>query len=113
ARCPTSPDRWHAAAPARAPGRMLQWLRRGAGPARSSRVAGSLEGGQGLLCESEHALDGHLGAAADLGIDENLVAAFALEGGQQVMQPVHRHPGAMGAALAGGALAGRGRLDEL
>src|SRR5262249_30275948 len=79
--------------------------------ARSS-VAAALEDGQVLFRELEHAFDREFRAAADFRIDEDLVSRSALESLDEVVQAVHRHPGAMRAALARRALA-RGRsLDE-
>ncbi len=52
------------------------------------------------------------GAPAEGGIDVDLVRA-RLEYLEQVVQPVHRHPRAMRAALAGRTLAGGGGLDEV
>src|SRR2546427_529865 len=61
--------------------------------------------------ESQHAFDGAARGLGDGGV--HLDGAQALLQGQlHALQAVHRHPGAHGAALAGGALAGRGRGQE-
>ena len=56
------------------------------------------------------ALD-RLGLGADGLVDVDLSLAL-FEAGQDALQGVHGHPGAVGAALAGGAVAGGGRLDQ-
>src|SRR5512138_71731 len=58
----------------------------------------ALERGQALLREVEHALDRHARAAPDLRIHEDLVARRPFERVEEVVQAVHRHPRAMGAA---------------
>ena len=72
----------------------------------------ALFGGDGVFPgKVEHPADGDHGPAADILVDQDLVAA-TLQGGGQVAQAVHGHPGAAGARFAGGAHAGVGRLEE-
>src|SRR5258708_30150411 len=75
-------------------------------------VAAPFERRQVMLGEIEHPLDRNPRALADGAIDEHFVTGSAFERFEQVVQAVHRHPRAVRAALAGCALAGRGRLDE-
>jgi hypothetical protein len=61
--------------------------------------------------EGQHAVDRHARSQAQRRVYMHLALA-RLQHARQVGQAVHRHPGAVRAALAGGAVAGGGRLDE-
>ena len=94
---------------------LLLWqpARAGTGDDRSPVLSGvAVLGGDGVVPgKIEHPANGDHGPAADLLVHQDLVAA-ALQGGGQVAQAVHGHPGTAGARLAGGAHARVGRFEE-
>ena len=63
-----------------------------------------------LFSEGQHPLNAIECFLASWFSNKNF-AALVFEAMQNIRQAVHRHPGAVGTALAGGAITRRGRLD--